>query len=105
LIKERITKNMMKILTIILMVSGLLVFSAISNVSSDEGPTVIIVGSEKDKQKTVDEQGPENSDQYQIEAPNQEEEYPETIDEEVENPDEQYMEEYQQDDAEEPESE
>ncbi len=96
---------MMKILTVTLMVLGLLVFSPFSNVFCDEGPTVIIVGSEKDKQETVDEQGPENSDQYQIEAPNQGEEYPETVDEEVENPDEQYMEEYQQDDTEEPESE
>jgi len=96
---------MMKILTVTWMVLGLLVFSAFSNVSSDEGPTVIIVGSEKDKQETGHEQAPEDSEQYQVEEPNQEEEYPETIGEEVENPDEQYMEEYQQDDTEEPESE
>ncbi len=96
---------MIKILMVTLMVLGLLVFSTFSNVSSDEGPTVIIVGSEKDKQETVDEQGTENNDQYQIEEPNQEEEYPESVGEEVENPDEQYMEEYQEDDAEEPESE
>jgi len=87
------------------MVMGLIVVCAFSNVFSNEGPTVIIVGSEKDKQETVDEQGTENNDQYQIEEPNQEEEYPESIGEEVENPDEQYMEEYQEDDAEEPESE
>jgi hypothetical protein len=89
--------NMMKTLMIILMVLGMAVVSVFADESSDEGPTVIIVGSEQDKGETVHDQQPENIDQYPIEENNHGEESPASIGNEVENPDNQYMEQNNQD--------
>jgi len=87
---------MIKKWTVILMVMGLIVVCAFSNVFSNEGPTVIIVGSEKDKNETPHDQEPGSSDQHPMEENNQGEEYPEDNGDEVENPDEQYMEEQEE---------
>jgi len=94
---------MIKKWTVILMVMGLVVVFAFSNVFSNEGPRVIIVGSEQDKNETPHDQEPGSGDQYPMEENNQGEEYPEDNDDEVENPDEQNMEEQEQDDTEESE--
>ncbi len=89
---ERMTMKKMKILTVMLMFIVLGVFPALSDVSSDEGPTVIIVGSEQNKKEPPQDQIPENSDPYPIEENYQGEESPDFIGTEVENPDKQYME-------------
>lgn len=83
---------MKKLLTVVLMIFVLALFPAFLNASSEEGPTVIIVGSEQNKQEPVPEQQPENSDPYPIEENYQGEESPDFIGTEVENPDKQYME-------------
>jgi hypothetical protein len=87
---------MMKTLTIILMVVGLVVAAAFSNVSSDEGPTVIIVGPERGRQETLPNQEPVMSDEQQMEQNYQEEESPDAGRTEGETSDEQYMEETEQ---------
>jgi hypothetical protein len=69
---------MIKILMIIFLVVGLVVGSAFSYEPSDEGPTVIIVGPERDGHKTLNDQQPENGDQYLIQKNDQEEESPDS---------------------------
>jgi ectoine hydroxylase-related dioxygenase (phytanoyl-CoA dioxygenase family) len=94
---EGVTMKKMKILMVMLMFIVLGVFPALSDVSSDEGPTVIIVGSEQNKQEPVPEQQPENSDQNPALENNNGEETPEAIGNDSENPDSQHLEEYEQD--------
>jgi hypothetical protein len=95
---------MIKILMIIFLVVGLVVGPAFSYEPSDEGPTVIIVGPERDGHKTLNDQQPENGDQYLIQKNDQEEESPDSTGNEgeyqdqQENPfDQQNTHEYQQD--------
>jgi hypothetical protein len=101
---------MIKTLMIILMILGLVVSSAFSNEPSDEGPTVIIVGPERDEQETSFDnqqpgQQPETNDQYLIQENDQGEESPDATGTEGEFPhqqnmpvdDQQNMQEYQQD--------
>jgi hypothetical protein len=83
----------MKILTVMLMFIVLGVFPALADVSSDEGPTVIIVGSEQNKKEPPQDQNPENSDPYPIGENNGGETSPEDMGNEIEDPDQQYMEE------------
>jgi hypothetical protein len=95
---------MIKTLMIIFMVLGLVVSSAFSNEPSDEGPTVIIVGPERDGQGTSYDQQPEN-DQYLIQDNDHGEGSPSATDAEGEFQDQQNMpvddqentQEYQQD--------
>jgi hypothetical protein len=95
---------MVKFFIIIFLVLGLVVGSAFSNEPSDEGPTVIIVGPERDEQKTLYDQQPENGDQYLIQENDQGEESPGSTGTEGEYQDQQEMpfdqqntQEYQQD--------
>lgn len=89
---------MMKKLTVLLIVFGLVMVSTFSFAFSDEGPTVIIVGSERNKKDTPPEQEPENMDEYQDEENNQAEESPEDIgDDDNESPDKEYWGEGQDD--------
>jgi hypothetical protein len=84
---------MMKMVTVIFMALGLVAVSVFSNVSSDEGPTVIIVGPEQNKKETIHDQEPENTDPYENEENIDGQESPEAIGNESENPDQQYLEE------------
>jgi hypothetical protein len=81
---------MIKTLMITLLVLGLVVSSAFSNEPSDEGPTVIIVGPERDGQETSYDQQPEN-DQYLIQENDQGEGSPDAADGEGEVQDQQEM--------------
>jgi hypothetical protein len=95
--------NIIKILTINLMVFVLGLSPAFSDASYDEGPTVIIVGSEQNKLEKNKEPEPENIDPHPIGENNGGETSPEDMDNEIENPVQQYMEEDDQD-IEEPEA-
>jgi hypothetical protein len=82
---------MVKILMIIFLLLGLVVGSAFSNEPYDEGPTVIIVGPERDGQETSYDQQTENGDQYLIQENDQGEESPDAMGTEGEFQDQQEM--------------
>ncbi len=78
------------------MVFSMVVWPQFSGASSDEGPTVIIVGSEQNKKETVNQQDPENQVPYPQEESNPVEESSDGIPAEIENPDQQHIEEYEE---------